>query len=105
MAYNATSTIAALKTVLTRFLELPLPDEKKQEWKTMLNRIPPLPFRMVNGHTTIAPALHWERVNNTESMQLYPVFPWGIYGLGKPGLDTALNTWKHDTDAIKFRWR
>ena len=36
-------------------------------------------------------------------MQLYPVFPWGIYGLGKPGLDTALNTWKHDTDAIKFR--
>jgi hypothetical protein len=103
MAYNATSTIAALKTVLTRFLELPLPDEKKQEWRTMLNRIPPISFRTVNGYTTIAPALHWERINNTESMQLYPIFPWGIFGLGKPGLDTALNTWKHDTDAIKFR--
>ena len=36
-------------------------------------------------------------------MQLYPVFPWGIYGVGKPDLDIALNTWKYDTVAIKFR--
>jgi hypothetical protein len=42
-------------------------------------------------------------VNNTECPQLYPVFPWGIYGVGKPGLDTAINTFKHDTDALKFR--
>lgn len=106
MAYNATSTIAALKTVLTRLLELPtqyLNDEKRRQWQTMLNRIPPINFREINGHVTISPALHWERVNNTEVPQLYPVFPWGIYGLGKPGLDTALNTFKHDTDAIKFR--
>jgi hypothetical protein len=106
MAYNATSTIAALKTVLTRLLELPaqyLNDEKRQQWQTMLNRIPPINFRTINGHVTISPALHWERINNTEPMQLYPIFPWGIYGLGKPGLDTAINTWKHDTDAIKFR--
>ncbi|MGB3007785.1 MAG: hypothetical protein WBC06_14820, partial [Chitinophagaceae bacterium] len=32
-----------------------------------------------------------------------PVFPWGIYGVGKPGLDTALNTWNYDTSVIKFR--
>jgi hypothetical protein len=45
----------------------------------------------------------WERVNNTESPQLYPVFPWGIYGIGKPGLDTAINTFLYDTDVLKFR--
>ena len=33
----------------------------------------------------------------------YPVYPWGIYGIGKPDLQIALNTWKYDTDAIKFR--
>ena len=36
-------------------------------------------------------------------MALYPVFPWGIYGVGKPGLDTALNTWNYDPDALRFR--
>ena len=58
---------------------------------------------MFNGHTTIAPAKSWERVNNTESPQLYPVYPWGIYGVGNPGLDTAINTWNYDTNVIKFR--
>src|SRR5262249_20620685 len=52
---------------------------------------------------TISPAQSWERVNNVESPQLYPVFPWGIFGIGKPGLDTAINTWTYDTMALKFR--
>ncbi|WP_345950660.1 DUF5703 domain-containing protein [Mucilaginibacter sp. PAMB04274] len=106
MTYNSTSTIAALKTVLTRLLELPdeyLSTEKRTAWETMLKRIPPISFREFNGHKTIAPAQSWERVNNVETMQLYPVYPWGIYGIGKPDLDVALNTWKYDTLAVKFR--
>jgi hypothetical protein len=62
-----------------------------------------LNYRSINGHTTISPAKLWERVNNQESPQLYPVFPWGIFGVGKSGLDTALNTWNYDTLVIKFR--
>ena len=87
-------------------LELPdslLSADNKIQWKQMLDRIPPISFREFGGHTTIAPALHWERINNTESPQLYPIFPWGIYGLGKPGLDTAINTYKYDADVLKFR--
>jgi hypothetical protein len=57
----------------------------------------------LKGHKTIAPAKTWERVNNVESPQLYPVFPWGMYGVGKPDLDVALNTWKYDSNVIKFR--
>lgn len=106
MAYNSTSTIAALQTVLTRLLELPtgyLTNAKRQDWELMLKRIPPISFRQFNGHKTIAPAQSWERVNNVESTQLYPVFPWGIYGVGKPDLEVAINTWKYDTLAVKFR--
>lgn len=106
MAYNASSTIAALHTILTRLLELPagyLPDSSRTKWTTMLRQLPPLAFRSFDGHPTIAPAQLWERVNNKECPQLYPVFPWGIYGIGRPGLDTAINTYKYDTDAIKFR--
>jgi hypothetical protein len=104
MTYNATSTIAALKTVLKRALEIPgISAQQKTDWETMLKRIPPLSFREFDGHVTIAPAKVWERINNTESPQLYPVYPWGIYGIGRPGLDTAINTFKYDTDVLKFR--
>lgn len=106
MAYNSTSTIAALQTVLNTLLQLPwqyLTEKQRKELETMLKRIPPIGLREFNGHKTIAPAQVWTRVNNVETMQLYPVFPWGIYGIGKPDLDAAINTWKYDTLALKFR--
>ena len=106
MAYNPSSTVAGLRTVLTRLLELPSQygtDSSRANWQLMLSRIPPMSYRQFGNLTTIAPAKVWERVNNTETPQLYPVFPWGIYGVGKPGLDTAINTFKYDTDAVKFR--
>jgi hypothetical protein len=106
MTYNSTSTIAALRTMLIRFLELPdryLDESDRKKWSEMLRRIPPIGFRECGGHRTIAPAWQWERINNVETPQLYPVFPWGIYGVGKPDPDVALNTWKYDPDAIKNR--
>ena len=106
MAYNSTSTIAGLQTVLKTLLQLPpqyLTTEDRTKWETMLKRLPALNFREFNGHKTISPAQSWQRINNVETMQLYPVFPWGIYGIGKPDLDVAINTWKYDTLAIKFR--
>ncbi|HEU5164206.1 MAG TPA: hypothetical protein VFU29_01630 [Chitinophagaceae bacterium] len=106
MAYNSTSTVAALQTIIRRLLALPanyLTQEKKMKLDSLLQRIPGISFGNFNGHITISPAKTWERVNNTESPQLYTVYPWGIYGIGKPGLDTAINTWTYDTNAVKFR--
>ncbi|HLZ87861.1 MAG TPA: DUF5703 domain-containing protein, partial [Puia sp.] len=106
MAYDASSTIAGLHTVLSRLLELPagyLTDSSRAVWTTMLQRLPPPAFRRFDGHVTISPAKVWERINNKECPQLYPVFPWGVYGIGRPGLDTAINTYKYDTDAVRFR--
>ena len=106
MAYNATPTIAALQTVASRLLELPekyLDANRRNFYRQFLNRLPEIRTREIDGHTMIAPAWVWERVNNTESPQLYPVFPWGIYGLHKSGLDTAVNTYLYDPDVVKFR--
>jgi hypothetical protein len=104
MAYNSTSTIAGLQTVLTRLLELPehyLDSEKRNHWEAMLKRIPAIAFREKGGHKTISPAWTWARINNQEIPQLYPVFPYGIYGIGKPDLDIAINTWKYGTDEAR----
>jgi hypothetical protein len=106
MAYNATSTIAALQTTLSHLLKLPanyLDVDRKIYYEQFLSRLPEIRLREINGHTLIAPAWQWERINNTESPQLYPVFPWGIYGIGKPGLEEAINTYLYDPDVIRFR--
>jgi hypothetical protein len=106
MAYNANSTIAALQVVTKELLQtaaIQNNETKKAKWAAFLQRIPPINFASYNDKPTIAPAITWERINNIESPQLYPVYPWGIYGIGKPGLDTALNTWHNDTNVIKFR--
>ncbi len=106
MAYNATSTVAALQVVLDKFIQLPtdyLNEDDKTRWIEMRKTIPEISLTSHEGHTTIAPAKLWERVNNTELPQFYPVYPWGIYGVGKPDLDIAINTWNYDPDAIKFR--
>ncbi|MBS1512899.1 MAG: hypothetical protein JST86_18800 [Bacteroidetes bacterium] len=113
-AYNASSTIAALETVSFKLVKY-YSDKLLAEHadtniaasfntaESIYRSIPPLEYRNFQGNITIAPAKSWERINNTESPQLYPVFPWRIYGVGKPGLDTALNTWNYDTSVIKFR--
>jgi hypothetical protein len=93
MACNASSTIAALRVVL----------ETGGLKPEMLQTLPPVPLRTVGGRTMIAPAKTWERVNNVETPQLYPVYPWRIYGVGKDSLDIARNTYIYDPDALKFR--
>jgi Domain of unknown function (DUF5703) len=106
MAFNSTSTIAALQTITKRLLALQvkyLNTEKRKYWQEFLLRIPEISYATFDGHTIIAPAKSWEKIKNTESPQLYPVYPWGIFGVGKNGLDTALNTWHYDTSVIKFR--
>jgi hypothetical protein len=106
MAYNSTSTIAALQTVLEHLLQLPekyLTEASRKHWKEMLGRIPPISYAQHEGHVTIAPAQAYQRIQNVESPQLYPAFPWDMFGIGKPGLDTALNTWNYDPLVAKFR--
>ncbi len=93
MAYNPSSTIAALKAVASAYTRSPLPIE----------RIPDIPLSLSNGDTCIAPAKAWARIQNTETPQLYPVFPWRIYGLGRSGLETARNTYLKDPHAIAMR--
>ncbi len=105
MTNNASSTIAALRTVLENY-------GKKNE---MLKTIPPIPLRYMEVKDslnptappelkqTISPAISWERINNIETPQLYPVFPWRTYGVGKENLELARNTYFYDPEAIKFR--
>jgi hypothetical protein len=101
-AYNSTSTIAALRTVTESLMDL-----ERETGDTLslslhaafLRRLPDITVR--NG--MLQPALHYERVQNVETTQLYPVYPWRMYGVGRPDLDIARNTYQNDSLAQKFR--
>lgn len=122
MAYNASSTVAGLHAVLNAYLSDAEVSRLRCQPDTaamytylqqMQQRLPDIPLRTlevtdetsssVSFKPAISPARVWERVNNIETPQLYPVFPWRIYGVGRPHLDVALNTYLYDPDALKFR--
>ena len=118
MAYNPSSTIAGLRAVSESLTPAPAPKERgivsssadKTINSPLLGRggggeafLPDIPLRVINGDTCIAPAVAWARIQNTETPQLYPVFPWRLYGVGRPGLDIARNTYWKDPHAIAMR--
>ena len=70
---------------------------------SLKNSLPEIPLRTIDGDTCIAPAVVWARIQNVESPQLYPVFPWRIYGMGRQGLQTARNTYLKDPHVISMR--
>jgi hypothetical protein len=104
MTENSATTVAGLKSVLTRLLEL---DNRygdaaqRKSWQAFLESVPPLSFRQKNGHKTISPAKSWTNLINQEIPQLYPLFPYRIYGIGKPDLQVAIDTWLYGTDKSK----
>ncbi|MEI8006442.1 MAG: DUF5703 domain-containing protein [Bacteroidota bacterium] len=101
IALNPTPVIAALRSVLTSLLALPVcygSPEQRKYWKELLERVPEIPFRTMKGKTVIAPAESWEFINNIELPQLYPVFPYGLFGIAKPLSREAVDTWYSGAD-------
>ena len=102
MAYNPSSVIAALRAVVATLER----HGGLAAWgldSAFAQRIPDIPTRTIENLLCIAPAVTWMRINNVESPQLYPVFPWRIYGLGRPDIDVALNTYFKDDYVQKMR--
>lgn len=108
MTNNAASTVAALKRVTGDYIDYlkAQGDTAVSKWTSLLGRIPEIPHRILDGKTMIAPAKTWERINNVETPQLYPVWPWRFYGVtvsDSADLAIARNTYLYDPDALRFR--
>ena len=101
VAMNPTPVISALQCITASLLALPGQygnTEQRAYWKELQQKIPPIPFRTMRGKKVIAPAQSWEFINNIELPQLYPVFPYGIFGIGRNGFREALDTWHFGAD-------
>lgn len=108
IAVNPTPDIAGLDAVLPRLLALPqqlTTDEQRTAWARTLKELPPIAVgRTMNGKTpplgqgdptgtpVILPAEKYGKTSNKENPELYVAFPYRLFGVGKPNLELAQNT-------------
>ncbi|WP_199769323.1 DUF5703 domain-containing protein [Flavivirga eckloniae] len=107
IAKNPSDVLSALTAILHRMLELPkkyVSKKEKEYYTGYQNRIPEIPLDIKEGHKVIKPAESWEYVANQEIPELYPVFPYGIYGIHKPDLDVAVNTYYYGESNAKRKF-
>ena len=107
-AVNPTPDIAGLQDVIPRLLALPsdlTTTEQRGIWKKTLDDLPPIAIGKTangklpplgrgdsDGKPEILPAKEYPKTSNSENPELYVSFPYRIYGVGKPGLQLARDT-------------
>jgi hypothetical protein len=97
-AKNPSDVLAGLKANLQMLIALPekyVTDQKKEYWRGMLKRVPPFTIKEVDSRRMFQPAKSWVRYQNCEIPQFYPLFPFNIYGIGKPDLQMFIDTWRY----------
>jgi hypothetical protein len=91
-AVNPMPEVAGLHAVLPRLLALTqdlATAEQRRDWKRLRDRLPPLPMRQAGGKKLLAPAQEFSRRGNIENPELYAIFPFRLYGAGRPNLELA----------------
>jgi hypothetical protein len=97
---NDACTISGLMALSQAVLDLPaklLTAEQRAFCESFRKTLPSLPTRERRGHQTLAPAESWKSAStwdNIELPELYPVFPFHVFGVGKAGLQLARDTWE-----------
>ncbi len=107
VAVNPLPEIAGLRSVVSKMADLPnhlLSKDQHEFLKKLINDLPPIPVKEVNGKMVIAPAEICSERQNTENPELYAVFPYRIFGIGKPNLDVGINTFNERGDRGTGGW-
>ncbi len=108
-AENPTPDIAGLRWVLSRLLALS-PDEtgstRRAFWTRLAEKVPPLPTATIEGEQVILGAgkVYGGR-GNSENPELYAVFPFRLYGVGKPDLEVGRRTFERRPVKGNNGWR
>ena len=94
-ARNPAPDIAGLRWVLGGLLALPedlTSGDQRAHWRQFLGEIPELPVGATNGVRVLKPAEQYDSGHNFENPELYSIYPFRHFGLGKPGLELARAT-------------
>jgi alpha-L-fucosidase 2 len=105
---NPMPEIAGCRAVTERLLTLPgspISTEQRSQFRRLLAQLPPVPTRQIEGKTALAPAASFAQKCNVENPELYAVYPFRLFGVGRPNLDWAITALDQRTDKGHFGWR
>ena len=103
---NPMPDIAGLRCILPRLLALPqniTSEVQRTRWARILKELPPLPVAEVDGVKLLLASAKGS-VKASENPELYAVFPYRLFGVGKPDLDMARATYDKRFSRINFGW-
>lgn len=98
VAVNPLPEIVGINKVCNELLKLPnteISSSFKAQWARIISEMPRVPIREVNGVRMLVPAQEYSGKQNAENPELYAIFPYRAYGVGKPDLELAQNTFKN----------
>jgi autotransporter-associated beta strand protein len=106
---NPAPDIVGWRVLMSRMLALDASystTNQRAYWQNFNSRLPDVPLRSVSG----GPALGFAQTppataNNGENPELYAVFPYRMYGLGKSNLDLATRTYTNRVNKGSGCWR
>jgi len=105
---NPTPDVAGLRWVLDGLLALPdtaIDSQRRTTWTRFRGEIPPIPLGGTTGSYYVKPAeIVRGTICNYENPELYAVFPFRFYGVGKPDLDIGLSTFSRRINTNNFCW-
>jgi alpha-L-fucosidase 2 len=102
--YDPLPDIAGLWAVLPRMIALPdgvITAQQRAQWRELEAALPPLPTGEKDGRKILFPYTGEQDAprKNIENPELYAVYPFRLFGVGRPNLELAEDTF----DARKFR--
>ena len=96
VAVNPSPDIAGLRFCMDQLLAMNAgTPEDRTNWRRFRSEIPEVPLQTIDDLKAIAPADKWEKRQNAENGELYPVFPFRCFGLGSGTEDIVTNTMNH----------
>ena len=104
---NPLPEIAGLYTVLNNLLVLPedmTTEEQRSKWRRLLGELPELPVTTVDGEAVLSPAETLGPKNNAENPELYAIFPYKLFGVGKENNECALRSFKNRVHKTTGGW-
>ena len=94
-AINPLPEIVGINKVCSELLKIPsafVDETQVNGWRRLMEELPEIPMQEVDGEMILAPAYDYCGKQNVENPELYAIFPYRRFGVGKDELEMARST-------------
>lgn len=106
---NDTPSVAGLHDVVERLQAIDsakTPAAERAFWAKLHTALPPLPLKQEGDKTFVIPAETFKpQRNNCENTELYAIWPFQCFGVGRPQLATGVETFHRRIEKASIGWQ